>query len=61
MWHTVDEAQAEILIATLGTEAQVVGSHPPRYEVAEVLDLQAVRDTARGRRRGDPHDASVEP
>ncbi len=28
----------------------VQGSLPPQYEVAEVLDLQAVRDTARGRR-----------
>jgi len=27
-------------------------SVPPRYEVAEVLDLQAVRDGARGRRAG---------
>ncbi len=27
----------------------VAGSVPPRYEVAEVLDLQAVRDTARKR------------
>ncbi len=24
---------------------------PPRYEVAEILDLQAVRDAARGKRR----------
>lgn len=30
----------------------VQGSVPPRYEVAEVLDLQAVRDEARGRRAG---------
>ena len=28
----------------------VQGSVPPRYEVAEVLDLQAVRDAARRRR-----------
>ncbi len=28
----------------------VQGSLPPRYEVAEVLDLQAVRDAARQRR-----------
>jgi hypothetical protein len=45
------EVQAEVLIATLGAEAQVAGSRPPRYEVAEVLGLQAVRDTARGKRR----------
>ena len=29
----------------------VQGSIPPRYEVAEVLDLQAVRNGARKRRR----------
>ena len=29
----------------------VQGSIPPQYEVAEVLDLQAVRDAARQRRR----------
>jgi hypothetical protein len=29
----------------------VQGSIPPQYEVAEVLDLQAVRDRARKRRR----------
>ena len=29
----------------------VAGSVPPQYEVAEVLDLQAVRDEARGRRQ----------
>lgn len=29
---------------------QVQGSMPPRYEVAEVLDLQGMRDTARTRR-----------
>jgi hypothetical protein len=28
----------------------VAGARPPRYEVAELLDLQAVRDTARGKR-----------
>ncbi len=28
----------------------VEGSIPPRYEVAEVLNLQAIRDEARGRR-----------
>jgi hypothetical protein len=28
----------------------VASSRPPRYEVAEVLDLQAVRDTARQKR-----------
>jgi hypothetical protein len=28
----------------------VAGARPPRYEVAEVLNLQAVRDAARGRR-----------
>ncbi len=28
----------------------VEGSLPPQYEVAEVLDLQAVRDAARGKR-----------
>ncbi len=28
----------------------VKGNLPPQYEVAEVLDLQAVRDAARGRR-----------
>ncbi len=28
----------------------VAGSRPPRYEVAEVLDLQTVRDTARQKR-----------
>ena len=28
----------------------VPGSVPPRYEVAEVLNLQAIRDAARGRR-----------
>ena len=28
----------------------VEGSLPPRYEVAEILDLQAMRDAARGRR-----------
>lgn len=28
----------------------VPGSMPPRYEAAEVLDLQAVRDAARRRR-----------
>jgi hypothetical protein len=28
----------------------VQGSLPPQYEVAEVLDLQAARDAARGRR-----------
>ena len=28
----------------------VAGSRPPRYEVAEVLDLQAVRDAARQKR-----------
>ncbi|MCS7222788.1 MAG: CRISPR-associated protein Csx15 [Anaerolineae bacterium] len=31
----------------------LVYSGPPRYEVAEILDLQAVRDLAR-RRRGQP-------
>jgi len=30
-----------------------VGSLPPRYEVAEILNLQAVRDQARGTRYGD--------
>jgi hypothetical protein len=30
----------------------VAGSTPPRFEMAELLDLQAVRDTAR-QRRGD--------
>ena len=29
----------------------VAGSRPPRYEVAELLDLQTVRDEARQRRR----------
>ena len=29
----------------------VQGSMPPRYEVAEILDRQAIRDAARGRRR----------
>ncbi len=29
----------------------VQGSIPPRYEVAEILDLQAIRDAARGRRK----------
>lgn len=29
----------------------VQGSVPPLYEVAEILDLQAIRDAARGRRR----------
>lgn len=28
----------------------VAGSLPPRYEVAEILNLQAVRDIARGKR-----------
>jgi hypothetical protein len=28
----------------------VAGSRPPRYEVAELLDLQALRDAARARR-----------
>ena len=28
----------------------IPGSLPPRYEVAEVVNLQAIRDTARGRR-----------
>jgi hypothetical protein len=28
----------------------VAGARPPRYEVAEVLDLQAVRDAARAKR-----------
>ncbi len=28
----------------------VAGARPPRYEVAELLDLQAVRDAARGKR-----------
>jgi hypothetical protein len=28
----------------------VAGARPPRYEVAEVLDLQTVRDGARQRR-----------
>lgn len=28
----------------------VAGARPPRYEVAEVLDLQTVRDRARQRR-----------
>jgi hypothetical protein len=28
----------------------VAGSLPPRYEVAEVLNLQAIRDAARKRR-----------
>ena len=28
----------------------VAGSMPPRYEVAEILDLQAIRDAARTRR-----------
>ncbi len=28
----------------------VAGAVPPRFEVAEVLDLQALRDAARGRR-----------
>ena len=28
----------------------VQGNLPPQYEVAEILDLQALRDTARGRR-----------
>jgi len=32
----------------------VAGSLPPRYEVAEVLDLQAVRDAARTRRNPPP-------
>ena len=32
----------------------VAGSLPPRYEVAEVLDLQAVRDAARRRRNPSP-------
>jgi hypothetical protein len=31
----------------------VHGSVPPRYEVAEVLNLQAVRDAARERRSGE--------
>jgi len=31
----------------------VPGSTPPRFEVAEVLDLQTVRDTARHKRTGD--------
>ena len=30
----------------------VEGSLPPRYEVAEVINLQAVRDEARKKRRG---------
>ena len=30
--------------------APVSGSLPPRYEVAEILNLQAVRDSARGKR-----------
>ncbi|HJS18845.1 MAG TPA: CRISPR-associated protein Csx15 [Anaerolineales bacterium] len=30
----------------------VEGSIPPRYEVAEVLNLQSVRDTARTKRNG---------
>jgi len=29
----------------------VANARPPRYEVAEVLDLQAVRDAARAKRR----------
>lgn len=29
----------------------VPGSMPPRYEVAEIVDLQAIRDAARERRR----------
>jgi hypothetical protein len=28
----------------------VANARPPRYEVAEVLDLQAVRDAARAKR-----------
>jgi hypothetical protein len=28
----------------------VAGARPPRYEVAELLDLQAMRDAARGKR-----------
>lgn len=31
----------------------VQGSLPPQYEVAEVLDLQALRDLARRKREGD--------
>ncbi len=30
--------------------APVVGALPPRYEVTEILNLQAVRDAARGKR-----------
>ena len=30
--------------------APVAGALPPRYEVAEILNLQAVRDAARGKR-----------
>ena len=29
----------------------IAGSLPPRYEVAEIINLQDVRDAARGRRR----------
>lgn len=29
----------------------ITGARPPRYEVAEVLDLQSVRDAARAKRR----------
>lgn len=32
----------------------VAGAVPPRYEVAELLDLQAVRDQARGQRQIGP-------
>jgi hypothetical protein len=31
--------------------APVKGAMPPRYEVAEILNLQLVRDAARGKRR----------
>lgn len=31
----------------------VAGSNPPQYEVAEILNLQAVRDAARARRNGE--------
>lgn len=31
----------------------VAGARPPRYEIAEVLDLQAIRDAARGSRGVD--------
>ncbi len=32
----------------------VAGSTPPRFEVAEIINLQAVRDAARARRQENP-------